>query len=116
MKPRRHHAALSPLTDFGEVGGHRLQGSQERHLLLVDGVQAIACTPSEYRTAALLLRSPSIPVPLAQFPTRDRHALARQVSRLRRAMQPLGFSIRCLYTYGYLLDTSSEEREPSASN
>ena len=114
MKPRRHPCAFSPLTDFGEVGGHRLRGCQERSLLLVDGVQAMACTPTEYRIAALLLRSPGIPVPLARFPTRDRHTLARQVSRLRRAMQPLGIAIPCLPTYGYLLDTTSEDVVPSA--
>ena len=106
------HALLVNLTDFGMVNGHHLQGSEQPSLLLVDGTRIIACTPAEYRIAALLLHAPGKPVPLAQFAHRSRHRLANQVSRLRRKVAPLGITIVSVKTYGYLALLTPQAASP----
>jgi len=95
------------------VSGHHLQGSEQPPLLLVDGTQIIACTPAEYRIAALLLHTPGKPVPLARFAHRSRHRLANQVSRLRRKVAPLGITIVSVKTYGYLAVLAPREDDPT---
>lgn len=100
---------LRDLTDFGIINGHRLRGDPENYLLIVDGAQAMSCTPSEYRIVARLLRSPNTPVPFAQLvddlylPDVDRRAIIRQVSTLRQKIAPLGVQIINIKTYGYMI-------------
>lgn len=95
------------LTDFGMVGNYHLQGSDLTLMLLVDGVQVIACTPAEYCVAALLLHSFGVPVTFDRFPL-ARAALSHVVGRVRRKLAPLGLDIGCQLRYGYVLQQSEE--------
>ncbi len=108
---------LRDLTEFGVINGHRLHGDPEKHVLIVDGVQAITCTPLEYRIAAQLLRSPNTPVSFAQFvdslylPDVDRRAVIRVISTLRLKIALLGIQITNVKTYGYMITLAGEEEK-----
>jgi hypothetical protein len=113
MNGRRPQTAQA-LTDFGMVGKHHLQGSAFTLMLLVDGVQVIACTPAEYCVAEVLLRSPGVPVAFDRFPL-ARAALSHVVGRVRRKLAPLDLNIRCELRYGYVLQQSEESAPVSTS-
>jgi DNA-binding response OmpR family regulator len=108
---------LRQLTDFGIINVHRLRGDPEKFTLIVDETQAISCTPTEYRTAARLFRSPKTPITFAQFkegvylPEVDHRAVIRAMSTLRQKLAPLGIQITNVKTYRYMITFTDKDEK-----
>lgn len=106
------------IVDIGTINGHRIQGIGERATLIVDGTQAILCTPLEYRLALLLLSSPGVPLKAARLMkvarVGDRRTLGDVLTSLRKKLAPLGLSIPSIFNYGYMLTIAPSRKETEA--
>lgn len=97
-----------PLLEIGTLNGHRIQALAERTTFIVDGTQAILCTPLEYQLALVLLQAaPEVPLPVAHLLTAvsvDRRTLGDLTTALRRKLfHPLGLDVASIARYGYML-------------
>lgn len=97
-----------PLVEIGTIQGHHIQALAERTTFIVDGSQAILCTPMEYQLALHLLRTaPTVPLRddhLLAAISVDRRSLRDLVTALRRKLfRPLGLEVASVPRYGYLL-------------
>jgi hypothetical protein len=96
------------IVDIGTINGHRVQGITERATIIVDGRQAILCTPLEYQLALLVLRTTTGAPLAASFLLRemavDRRSLGDLMTALRKKVcAPLGLTIVSIPRYGYIL-------------
>ncbi len=103
-----------PLLDIGTLNGHRIQALAERTTFIVDGAQAILCTPLEYQLALLLLRAaPEVPLSVAHLQavvSVDRRTLGDLTTALRRKLfHPLGLEVASIARYGYMLVEHPEQ-------
>lgn len=111
MKSRIHtRVFLEPvsLAEIGTIHGHHIQALAQRAIFIVDGRQAILCTPLEYQLALQLLRAaPSVPLRddhLLAAISVDRRSLRDLITALRQKLfRPLGLEVASVPRYGYLL-------------
>ena len=110
-------SATLHLLEHPHLQSHRIQYSDELHLLIIDET-AIPCTPTEYHLLQALLQRAGQSVPLHLLLCRpenqalgwqSRRTLTQHISRLRARLWPFGLDILCLTGYGYLLLARSHE-------
>lgn len=106
-----------PLVEIGTIQGHHIQALAERTTFIVDGSQAILCTPMEYQLALHLLPvAPGVPLRddhLLAAISVDRRSLGDLVTALRHKLfHPLGLHVASVPRYGYMLLTQADP-EPS---
>jgi hypothetical protein len=104
-----------PLVEIGTIQGHYVQALAERSTFIVDGTQAILCTPLEYQLALQLLPA-TLYVPLRvshllAVVSVDRRSLGDLMTALRQKLfHPLGLEVASVPRYGYML---VEHQDPS---
>ncbi len=110
------------LLERPHLQGHRIQYSDELHLLIIDET-VIPCTPTEYSILQTLLQHAGESVSINRLLGRPakqtiewhtRRNLTQHISRLRARLWPFGLDILCLTGYGYLLLPRSHEEATSA--
>jgi hypothetical protein len=104
------------MVDLGMINGHRVQGITERATIIIDGKQAVLCTPLEYQLALRLLRSDPGGSLAASHLLRelalDRRSLGDLMTAVRKKVAaPLGLSIASIPRYGYLLVAGPSQKE-----
>lgn len=96
------HPRSSTLLELRSINGHRIQGWDSLHLLVIDG-EAYKCSPLEYQVAARLLHAPPGQLVLDRaFPQLSDSHLREIMTALRKRFSPVGVTIERLPGYGYL--------------
>jgi hypothetical protein len=104
----RDSSQVVAVVDIGTINGHRVQGITARATIIVDGRQAILCSPLEYQLALLVLQTtPGVSLaasPLLSAMAVDRRSLGDLMTALRKKVcAPLGLTIVSIPRYGYML-------------
>ncbi|HLJ32856.1 MAG TPA: hypothetical protein VKU38_04355 [Ktedonobacteraceae bacterium] len=109
-KASAHHATL---VEVATINTHRLQRCDAACFLLVDGQQVLLFSPTAYRMLIILLEHADEAVSFEELVEgsfdlqRDRGLFGKHMSAIRKMIQPLGLTVRCVTAYGYLMQNES---------